>query len=69
MKSKHKGNFFWNREKQTMLEREQEEHRELEQKRQEVEKLTNDVVWFKRLMARITCVCRLRSLRGTGSFC
>ncbi len=51
MKSKHKGNFFWNREKQTMLEREQEEHRELEQKRQEVEKLTNDVVWFKRLMA------------------
>lgn len=51
MKSKHKGNFFWNREKQTMLEREQEEHRELEQKTQEVEKLTNDVVWFKRLMA------------------
>lgn len=51
MKLKHKGFFSRKREKQSLLEREQEERRELEEKRQEVEKLSNDVVWFKRLMA------------------
>ena len=56
MKSKHKGilpwsNIPWSKEKQSLLEREQEEHRKLEETKQEVEKLSADVVWFKRLMA------------------
>lgn len=39
------------KEKQSLLEKEQEDHRRLEEKNREVEKLSQDVVWFKRLMA------------------
>lgn len=38
-------------EKQQILAREQEEHRRLEEKERELKKLSEDVVWFKRLMA------------------
>ena len=41
----------WRREKQAMLAKEQEERRKLEGKEQEIQKLFEDVVWFKRLMA------------------
>lgn len=38
-------------EKQRLLEKEQEDRRRLDEKSKEVEKLSQDVVWFKRLMA------------------
>lgn len=38
-------------EKQQLLEREQEERRRLAEKEQELKQLSEDVVWFKRLMA------------------
>jgi signal transduction histidine kinase len=51
MKRRLKEFLFWRKEKQSLLEKEQEEHRKLEEKEQEVKKLSEDVVWFKRLMA------------------
>ena len=45
-------NFFGKKnEKQQLLESEQEKLRELEKKEREVKQLSEDVVWFKRLMA------------------
>lgn len=46
------GKFFWGRrKKQILLEKEWEEQHKLEEKEQEVKKLSEDVIWFKRLMA------------------
>ncbi len=43
--------FTWRRERQELLAKEQEEKRKLEGKEQEIRRLSEDVVWFKRLMA------------------